>query len=105
MRVVMVVAVVVTVAGRACRLVASTVGLHLLVTSAVGMCGRVVVPVVGPVVVPVFMVLVVTVVVVTVTTVVVVVVVAVGVIMAVRVGAFACHMAYRGTPIRLRLLP
>ncbi|WTG19274.1 hypothetical protein OG945_21380 [Streptomyces decoyicus] len=60
-----------------------------------------------PIAVPVFkvlvMVMVVTVVVVTGT--VVVVVVAVGVIMAVRVGAFACHMAYRGTPIPLRLLP
>ncbi|SDR37158.1 hypothetical protein SAMN05428945_1439 [Streptomyces sp. 2224.1] len=28
-----------------------------------------------------------------------------GVIMTMRVGALACHMAYRGTPIRLRLLP
>ncbi|MEU9483813.1 hypothetical protein AB0D83_09115 [Streptomyces decoyicus] len=75
----------------------SVVGLYLLVASTVGMHGRVVVPV--------FMVMVVTVVVVTVTMVVVVVVVAVGVLMAIRVGAFACHMAYRGTPIRLRLLP
>ncbi|MEU8780836.1 hypothetical protein [Streptomyces sp. NPDC048637] len=30
---------------------------------------------------------------------------AVHVIMAVRVSAIACHMAYRGTPIRLRLPP
>lgn len=30
---------------------------------------------------------------------------ATGVIMTMRVGTLACHMAYRGTPIRLRLLP
>lgn len=69
------------------------VGRHLAVTSAVGMYGRVVMPVF----MPVFMVMVVTVVTVTVVT--------VGVLMAIRVGAFACHMAYRGTAIRLRLLP
>ncbi|MFF8786390.1 hypothetical protein [Streptomyces sp. NPDC015125] len=28
-----------------------------------------------------------------------------GLIMAVPVGALACHIAYRGTPTRLRLLP
>ncbi|MFC9235673.1 hypothetical protein ACFTZK_04265 [Streptomyces decoyicus] len=91
--------VVAVVGGSARRLVTSTVGMYLLVTSTVGRYGRVVMPVF------MVMVMVVTMVVVTVTMVVVVVVVAVGVLMAIRVGAFACHMAYRGTPIRLRLLP
>lgn len=77
----------------------SAVGLYLVVAGVVGMDGRVDMPVVMPVVVLVFMVMVVTVVVVTKT------VVAAGVLMAIRVGAFACHMAYRGTPTRLRLLP